>query len=114
MSDFRRRNLTILGGAALISVGLAGAALFQESQATKSQFTPGEFLPGFDQALVPGPATTVQVMVKDSKKYPASGGWGFGKFIEGKPVDEAEHRTCFTCHETHVKNHDYVFTRFAP
>ena len=73
-----------------------------------------EFLPGFDQALVPGPATTVQVMVKDSKKYPATGGWGFGKFSEGKPVDEAEHRTCFTCHEAHVKNHDYVFTRFAP
>ena len=73
-----------------------------------------EILPGFDAALVPGPATTVQVMVKDSKKYPATGGWGFGKFIDGKPVDEAEHRTCFACHEAHVKSHDYVFTRFAP
>lgn len=73
-----------------------------------------EFLPGFDAALVPGPATTVQIMVKDSKKYPATGGWGFGKFVGGKPVDEAEHRTCFACHEAHVKNRDYVFTRFAP
>jgi hypothetical protein len=47
MSDFRRRNLTILGGAAAISVILAGIAIYQESQATKTQFTPGEFLPGF-------------------------------------------------------------------
>ncbi|HUO01968.1 MAG TPA: DUF4340 domain-containing protein [Rhizomicrobium sp.] len=47
MSDFRRRNLTILGALALISVALAGAALYQESQATRTQFTPGEFLPGF-------------------------------------------------------------------
>ena len=47
MSDFRSRNLTILGGAAAISVILAGIAIYQESQATKTQFTPGEFLPGF-------------------------------------------------------------------
>ena len=53
-------------------------------------------------------------MVKDSKKYAATGGWAFGKFVDGKPADEAEHRACFACHETHVMAHDYVFTRFAP
>lgn len=47
MIDFRRRNLMILGGAALLSVVLAGAALYGQSQATKAQFKPGEFLPGF-------------------------------------------------------------------
>jgi hypothetical protein len=70
--------------------------------------------PDFPAASAPGPATTVQFMVKDSKKYAATGGWGFGKFIDGKPVDEAEHRACFACHEAHVKAHDFVFTRFAP
>jgi hypothetical protein len=70
--------------------------------------------PEFDGAFVPGPATSLQFMVKDSKKYAATGGWGFGKFIDGKPVDEAEHRACFACHEAHVKAHDFVFTRFAP
>jgi hypothetical protein len=70
--------------------------------------------PEFDGAFVPGPATTVQFMVKDSKKYASTGGWGFGKFIDGKPVDEAEHKACFACHEAHVKDHDFVFTRFAP
>jgi hypothetical protein len=68
----------------------------------------------FAPAYIPGAATTVQVMVKDSKRYPDTGGWGFGRFIDGKPVDQAQHETCFACHEARVKNHDYVFTRFAP
>lgn len=70
--------------------------------------------PEFEPASVPGAATTVQIMVKDSKKYAATGGWGFGRFINGKPVDETQHQTCFACHEARVKAHDFVFTRFAP
>jgi hypothetical protein len=53
-------------------------------------------------------------MVKDSKKYSATGGWGFGKFVNGKPDDEAQHKRCFGCHQANVKDHDFVFTRFAP
>lgn len=68
----------------------------------------------FETATVPGAATTVQVMVKDGKKYATTGGWGFGRFINGKPADEAQHRTCFACHQARVKNHDYVFTHYAP
>lgn len=68
----------------------------------------------FAPAYVPGAATTVQVMVKDSKRYADTGGWGFGRFIDGKPVDQAQHETCWACHEANVKDHDYVFTRFAP
>ena len=68
----------------------------------------------FEGAFVPGHTTTVQVMVKDSKKYASTGGWGFGRFIDGKPVDEAQHQTCFACHEANVKGHDFVFTRYAP
>jgi hypothetical protein len=70
--------------------------------------------PEFESASIPGAATTVQIMVKDSKKYPTTGGWGFGRFVDGKPVDAAQHETCFTCHEARVKDHDFVFTRFAP
>ena len=70
--------------------------------------------PEFESASIPGAATTVQVMVKDSKKYAASGGWGFGRFIDGKPVDQAQHETCFACHEARVKERDYVFTKWAP
>ena len=70
--------------------------------------------PDFKPATVPGAATTVQVMVKDSKRYAASGGWGFGRFVDGKAVDVAQHQTCFACHAALVKDRDYVFTRRAP
>ena len=69
--------------------------------------------PDFEPASVPGQATTVQVMVKNSVKYATTGGWGFGRFIEGKPVDDAQHETCFPCHEARVKGRDFVFTRYA-
>ena len=68
----------------------------------------------FPPAFVPGAATTVQVMVKDSERYASTGGWGFGRFIDGQPVDEAQHKTCFGCHTAGVKGHDFVFTRLAP
>jgi hypothetical protein len=69
----------------------------------------------FGPASIPGAATTVQVMVKDSTRYPDSGGWGFGRFIDGKSVDEAQHRTCFACHEASApEGHDFAFTRYAP
>jgi Cytochrome P460 len=66
------------------------------------------------QAFVPGHATTLQFMVKDSRRYASTGGWGFGRFIDGKPVDEEQHKTCFPCHADHAKGHDFVFTRYAP
>lgn len=70
--------------------------------------------PEFEPASIPGAATTVQFMVKDSKKYAATGGWGFARFIDGNPADEAQHQTCYACHQARVKNHDLVFTRYAP
>lgn len=52
-------------------------------------------------------------MVKDSRRYAATGGWGFGRFVGGKPVDAAQHKTCFACHAAKVADRDFVFTRFA-
>jgi hypothetical protein len=69
--------------------------------------------PDFPPATISGAATTVQIMVKNSKKYAATGGWGFGRFIDGKAVDLAQHQTCFACHAARVKERDYVFTRLA-
>jgi hypothetical protein len=60
-----------------------------------------------------GSAVNVQFMVKDSKKYAASGGWGFADFTNGKPGDVALHEKCFPCHQP-GKDRDYVFTRYAP
>jgi hypothetical protein len=71
---------------------------------------------GRPQSFVPGPAPDwyLQFMVKDSKKYAATGGWGFAQFNkEGKPTDEAKLKTCFPCHEP-IKERDFVFTHYAP
>jgi hypothetical protein len=64
------------------------------------------------QSFVAGPAVNVQFMVKDSKKYAATGGWGFGDFRDGKPGDEALHKACFPCHQP-AKDHDFVFAHYA-
>jgi len=68
---------------------------------------------GRPQSFVPGTATNIQFMVKDSKKYAATGGWGFAHFKDGKPGDEAFMKTCFPCHNQ-AKARDLVFTRYAP
>ena len=68
---------------------------------------------GRSQSFVAGSATNVQFMVKDSRKYAATGGWGFAQFKDGKPADEAVHNTCFPCHEA-AKARDFVFARYAP
>jgi hypothetical protein len=44
---------------------------------------------GRDQSLASGPPTNVQFMVKDSRKYAATGGWGFAQFTDGKHANEA-------------------------
>jgi len=67
---------------------------------------------GRPQSFLAGPPTNVQLMVKDSKKYAATDGWGDAQFEDGKPDDTALLKTCFPCHEP-VKARDFVFTRYA-
>jgi hypothetical protein len=71
---------------------------------------------GRTQSFVAGPPTNVQFMIKDSKKYAATGGWGFGHFNGrdgNKPGETALLKTCFACHQK-AKDSDLVFTRYAP
>ena len=69
---------------------------------------------GQAQSFVPGAPTNIQFMVKDSTKYAATGGWGFGHFgTDGKAGDAAFMKSCFPCHEK-TKGSDLVFTRYAP
>ena len=62
---------------------------------------------------VAGPPTNVQFMVKDSKKFASTDGWGFAQFTDGKPDGEAIQKTCFPCHAP-AKDRDFVFTGYAP
>jgi Cytochrome P460 len=64
-------------------------------------------------SFVPASAVNVQFMVKDSKRYASTGGWGYADFTNGKPGNEALHNTCYPCHQP-AKDRDYVFMRYAP
>ncbi|HKP67787.1 MAG TPA: cytochrome P460 family protein [Pyrinomonadaceae bacterium] len=71
---------------------------------------------GKEQSFVAGAPTEfyLQFMVKDSKKYAATGGWGYSSFdMNGKPSSDAAMKTCFACHEA-VRGRDFVFTRYTP
>jgi hypothetical protein len=67
--------------------------------------------PNWPQAVIPGEFVIADAMVKDSKKYAETGGWGFGHW-EGQNLvmnDKAKSATCFACH-TPMKDRDYVYT----
>jgi hypothetical protein len=71
---------------------------------------------GRDQSFVAGAATGfyLQFMTKNSKKYAATGGWGYSSFDrDGKPTEEAALKTCYPCHQK-IQDRDFVFTRYAP
>jgi len=79
----------------------------------------------FPAATVPGTQHDMDFMVKDSKRFPDSGGWGWGVFeydaasdtfrpgTESDMPPQANDAKCgFTCH-TIVKARDYVFTDYG-
>jgi Cytochrome P460 len=81
---------------------------------------PGE--PG--QPQVPGTLHDVDFMVKDSKRFPDTGGWGYGAFeYEGasdsfRPANQSDQppqandAKCGAACHTVVKNRDFIFTEF--
>jgi hypothetical protein len=71
---------------------------------------------GHAQSFVAGsaPEWYLQFMVKDSKKYATTRGWGYAQFDkDGNPAGAAKLETCAPCHEP-AKANDYVFTHYAP
>jgi hypothetical protein len=66
-----------------------------------------------DYAL--GKRKFIDVMVKDSKKYASTGGWGFEEFMEegnGKPaLNEEGQKKCFSCHQSRAGER-LVFTSY--
>jgi hypothetical protein len=67
---------------------------------------------GKAQSFVAGDPTNVQFMVKDSKKYASTGGWGFGHFnTDGTSPSDAVMGTCAPCHAK--ASRDAVFTRYS-
>jgi hypothetical protein len=71
------------------------------------------------RAIVPGDLEAVQFMLKDSKRFPDTNGWGYADFVYDaasstfKPRGNASFATavCHTCH-TAVPQKDFVFTEY--
>jgi hypothetical protein len=73
---------------------------------------------------VPGTQHDVDFMLKDSKRFADSGGWGYGAFeydaasntftpatLKDKPPQANDAKCGYACH-TAVKSKDYVFTNY--
>jgi hypothetical protein len=69
---------------------------------------------GKEQSFVSGPPVNgLQFMIKDSRKFASTGGWGYVQFDDGKPSGEAVAQKCYACHRA-VEPRDFVFTRYSP
>lgn len=67
---------------------------------------------GRRQSFVAGHPKNNQFMIKDSKKYALTGGWGFAQFNDGESVNKAVYTSCFPCHQP-IQGRDFVFTQYA-
>jgi hypothetical protein len=108
ITAFREGKLPFPDGAIIAALHWNEVSADADNQVLASGF-PGAGL----ASSFAGSAANVQFMVKDSKKYAASGGWGFADFTNGKPGNVALHQTCFACHQP-AQDRDYVFTGYAP
>ena len=85
--------------------------------AKKDEAQPGD-------PVVPGPLHDIDFMVKDSKRFADSGGWGYAEFehdaasdayrpgtLADKPPQANDAKCGFACH-TIVADKDYVFTAY--
>ncbi len=74
---------------------------------------------------IPGPQHDIALMVKDSKRFADSGGWGYGVFeydaasdkfrlgnLSDKPPQGSNAKCGFACHSK-VRENDYVFTSYG-
>jgi hypothetical protein len=94
------------------------------SKMTKVHWVPTK-MAVFPAATVPGRQHDVDFMVKDSKRFKDSGGWGWGAFeydsasgtftpatTKASPPQGNDAKCGFACH-TIVQKRDYVFTDYA-
>ncbi len=118
----------ILGNPAMIDAFKAGIPgdgkpVPDGAKMAKIHWNPGK-MATFPLATVPDTQHDVDFMVKDSKRFADSGGWGYGVFeydaasdsfrpgtTADTPPQEHDAKCGFACH-TIVKSNDYVFTQF--
>ena len=90
ISDFRHGTIPYRDGAIIARLAWKQARDPQTSNAFRQQaqamgLSAGAIAKLLSQSFVAGPATNVQLMVKDSKKYASTGGWGFARIHQRQP-----------------------------
>ncbi len=129
MSRNEKAVAVILGNPVMIEAYRSGfpgngKAVPDGAKMAKIHWTPkqNEF---FKEAIVPGKLLNVDFMVKDSKRFADSGGWGYAVFdydaasdtfkpgtSASSPPQGNDAKCGFACH-TIAKARDYVFTEYG-
>jgi hypothetical protein len=69
-----------------------------------------------DGAYAEGPRRQVDVMVKGSRRFAATGGWGFQRFVKDSRTEHAARPTpleCFACHDR-LKQRGLILSSYRP
>jgi hypothetical protein len=122
MQDFRRGTIPYRDGAIIVRLAWkqvmdpqTNAGLRLEAQ--QKGLDAAGIAKLLSSSVEAGAPTNVQLMVKDSRRFASTGGWGFAQFTNGKRdtviTDPRNPRSCFVCHAP-AKATDFVFTRYAP
>jgi hypothetical protein len=108
-----------LGGMHNVSVNAVGLPALEKGTAFPDQTMFVSDVHEFtvkDGSYVEGDRKILALMLKDAKKYAATGGWGFQAWAGGdpnKPLVTDAATQCFACHEPQ-KAHDYVYSTYIP
>ncbi len=76
--------------------------------------------PAFPASLEPNVIQRVEFMIKDSKRFKDSAGWGFARFVYDAKAKRykvfgksaKDYMQCFSCHQSVAKK-DFVFTDYV-
>ena len=76
--------------------------------------------PAFKASVEPDAIQRVEFMIKDSKRFKDSAGWGFARFVRDQKTGKykvfgkspKDYAQCFSCHQL-VKHKDFVFTDYV-
>ncbi|HEY3234968.1 MAG TPA: cytochrome P460 family protein [Polyangiaceae bacterium] len=129
MSSNDKAVAVIMGNPAMINAYKAGIPANGKSVPDGAKMAKVHWKPKksqyFPDATVPGALLNIDFMVKDSKRFADSGGWGYGVFdydaasdsfkpgtLAGKPPQANDAKCGYECHQLAAST-DFVFTEYG-
>jgi hypothetical protein len=109
----------LLGGLHMVHVNSTGEAALKKGGPYPDKTVFVDRLHEFtvsEGSYVQGPVKSLAIMMKDGKKYAATGGWAFQAWTGAdpkKPLVTDATKQCFECHQAR-KEKDYVYSTYIP